>query len=489
MGDWFEAERHVERAHEFYELGRWDDAETELRSALSLNPYQGEWYFNLGLTLEAAGRNAEAADAFSSCYELQPEDPATALLIATNLVRAGDAERALQWLDRASSGAESPGAESPSAENPDIDVQRITALTSLGRHDDAEVAFYIAQERHPTHAELYASMAESLLDRSLHDKAVWCLREAARLDPDLPRVEARLAEAYAATGRQERARQLYLRELRRDPGDTDTLLDLGELLAEMNRTDEAADKFRRVLELEPDNADSHAALGRIARTRGDLEAAVTSFDLALRLDPADTAARDELSEALLERGAPVDRDRAAVLLIERANEIAKAENESPRDDAPARFDEILHIVRLLLDARRPAVAARLLNSDAAAEPSDARQSQLVERRHLLALALFESGQTDKGIEQSRRTLELDPRFIPAMHNIAVAHLRRDEWVRARLWVRRALECAPHDPDIRRLRSAMNIRASWHIARAALRLARRGARKAWELATRPRRAPA
>lgn len=502
MGDWFEAERHVERAHEFYELGRWDDAETELRSALSLNPYQGEWYFNLGLTLEAAGRSAEAAEAFASCYELQPEDPATALLVATNLVRAGEAERALTWIDSAAADAD----------NPDVDVQRIQALTTLGRHDEAEVAFYVAQERHPSHAELYASMADSLLDRSLHDKAVWCLREAAKLDPDLPRVEARLAEAYAATGRQERARQLYLRELRRDPGDIDTLLDLGELLTDMNRGDEAAEKFRRVLELEPDNAEAHAAIGRIAKDRGDLDHAVTAFDLALRLDPEDTAARDELSEALLQRGSPADRDRAAILLIERANEITAdnvraSSGPSPRPDARAgrdadgggsskagrdhasRLDEILHIVRLLLEARRPAVAVRLLTSDAASEPADGRHAHRVERRHLLALAFFESGQTDRGIAESRRTLELDPRFVPAMHNIAVAHLRRDEWVRARAWVRRALECAPHDPDVRRLRSAMNIRAAWHIARAGLRLARRAGRKAWELATRPRRDPA
>ena len=29
MNDWFEAEKHVERAHELYEAGRWDEAETE----------------------------------------------------------------------------------------------------------------------------------------------------------------------------------------------------------------------------------------------------------------------------------------------------------------------------------------------------------------------------------------------------------------------------------------------------------------------------
>ena len=52
------------------------------------------------------------------------------------------------------------------------------------------------------------------------------------------KLQARLAEVYASTGRHERARQLYLRELRRDPGDIDTLLDLG---ADINAVDNNGD--------------------------------------------------------------------------------------------------------------------------------------------------------------------------------------------------------------------------------------------------------
>ncbi|MEN1704640.1 MAG: tetratricopeptide repeat protein [Planctomycetota bacterium] len=473
MGDWFEAERHVEKAHEYYELGRWDDAETELRSALSLNPYQGEWYFNLGLTLEAAGRFGEAARAFESCYELQNQESATAVFVATNLIRAGQPEQALPWLEKASSDAE----------NADVFVQQIHALTDLERHEDAETAFYLALERHPDHAELYTAMADSLLDRSLHDKAVWCLRQAARLDPELPRVEARLAEAFAATGRQERARQLYLRELRRDPGDIDTLLDMGDLLIEMNRLDEATDKFRRVLELEPDNPDAHVALAQVARDAGDLDAAVTAYDVALRLDPDDLRTRDALAEVLLDRGAPVDCDRAAVLLIERANRIIDAK---PDNADRVRHDEILSVARLLLDARRPAVAVRLLESEVAGETDDLPRKICIERRHLLAVALLESGLIDRGVAESRRTLRLDPRHTQAMHNIAVAHLRNAEWVRARSWVRKALAIKPDDPDLRRLRSALNIRAAWLITRSTWRFAVQSARVAKALITRPTR---
>ena len=40
-------------------------ADSTLREAISLNPYRPEWHFNLGLTLEAAGRNGDAATAWA----------------------------------------------------------------------------------------------------------------------------------------------------------------------------------------------------------------------------------------------------------------------------------------------------------------------------------------------------------------------------------------------------------------------------------------
>ncbi|MCA9310693.1 MAG: tetratricopeptide repeat protein, partial [Phycisphaerales bacterium] len=70
MNDWFEAEQHYERAHEFYEAGRWDEAESELRQALALNPYRAEWHFNLALTLEAAGRFEAAIRALEDAHRL-----------------------------------------------------------------------------------------------------------------------------------------------------------------------------------------------------------------------------------------------------------------------------------------------------------------------------------------------------------------------------------------------------------------------------------
>ena len=52
MNSWQDAEQHADRALEMFERERWAEAEIELRKALEIDPDQGDWHFNLGLTLE-----------------------------------------------------------------------------------------------------------------------------------------------------------------------------------------------------------------------------------------------------------------------------------------------------------------------------------------------------------------------------------------------------------------------------------------------------
>ncbi|MEX0877188.1 MAG: tetratricopeptide repeat protein [Phycisphaerales bacterium] len=481
MNDWVDAEHHVERAHEHYDAGRWDDAETELRQALSLNPYQAEWYFNLGLTLEAAGRNAAAAEAFSSCFKLQDEhdqpDANSALLVGLNLVRALKPEDALPWFDLA-------GRLEPM--NVTVFVHRMEALVDMGRHDDVEEAFYLAQQIDPEHGELYAVMADSLLATGNNERAVWCLREAARLDPELPRVQARLAKAYAISGRMERARQLYLRELRVDPGDIDTLLDLGELLLDMHRHTEAGEKFRRVLELESDQPDAHFLLGELAEIEGRVADALVHYDVVLRLDKSYPAVRRRLARVLFMRSREEDRPRIRDLLafeqrlIINAMETSDAGTEHA-SRAADRGDDLEELGRLLLDAEMTHEAIKVYSAMIELQPSNHRA------HHGLSVAMLEAGRMEDGISSAKRALEYQPRFIPAMHNLALAYLRQRQWIRARYWVRQASRVEPDDPTLRRLRLKLRFHTGLGVGTWTARRFGAVTRPFFSLVGRPRRA--
>jgi len=446
MSDWNDAEKHVERAHEHFEAGRWEQAEAELRQAILTNPYQAEWHFNLGLTLDAAGRSRDAISAFSEAFALGSEDPQAALLAGVNALRCDDPKLAIQWLDR----AEKLDPESASAY-----VHRIEAFHRLGDHEAAETQFYLGQQVNADDPHLYCAMADSLLDRELFDRAIWCLREAARLDPEHPRVEARLADAYASTGRHERARQLYLRELRRNPGDLETLLDLGCLLGDMSRPVEAAEKFRRVLEIEPDNVDAQFALGDLAQRAGNLQQALRQYEVVLRLDPAYPEARRRVAALILNTHAGDDRTVVQRLL---RNELRDVE---ARPFAFAVHD-IEHLGLLLVDAGLCEEAIGVFKGLCAREPG------VAEHQHQLALSLLEGGRVGEGIDAARRAVQMDPRHVKAMHNLALANLRLGHWLRSRYWVREGLRIAPEDLPLRRLRVRLRLRAAGDFARWTLR---------------------
>jgi len=452
MNEWHEAEQQVERAHELYEAGRWDEAEAALRQAIAVNPYQPEWQFNLGLTLEAAGRLEDALGAFRSSYELSEKgDPQSAMILGSTLIELDRPEEAIEWLERSLELAPA---------NVDAHVHLIDALALVGRHEDAELHFYMAVQLSPESAPAHAALAESLLDRREYDRAVWCLREAARLDPYLPRVHARLAKACAETGRIERARQLYLRELRRNPGDIETIVDLGRLLMDMNRLTEAGEKLRRALELEPDHVEAHMSLGELAQMSGDRALARRHFDVVVRLSPTYGGARRSLARLLLEDRERGDYERACVLLREEA---AHAQHEDREDANPEELEDLLG---LLLDAQIMqqafAVAQRLVQR----RPGDPMG------HHLLSVTQFGLGMVADGVMSCRRALRLRPTFVPPMHNLAVAHLRRGEISRARYWVRQGLAIEPEDRGLRRLRTSLRVRTARAVVESLGLLVRR-----------------
>lgn len=443
MSDWIDAEQHVERAHEAYEAGRWDEAASHLRQALSFNPYKAEWHFNLGLTLEAAGRLEDARVAFAEAHALEPEDYHTLLMLGVSSLRLDDPKKAVEWLDRAQH------AEPDKAEP---FVYRIEALTRLGDHEQAEHMFYRALQLEGDHALAYANVAESLMERSDHERAAWCLRQAASLDPELPRVHARLAAAHAELGRHEQARQLYLRELRRSPGDIDTLLDLGCLLVDMNRFAEASEKFRRVLEIESDHPDAHFYLGDLAMRQHRAKEALASFRLVLRLDPEHPEVLRRLARLSLRE---TEIGEARKLLRRELRRFRASERDFSADD----LDELGH---LLIDARLPREATPVFTALVDRDADDPAAL------HALAVSHFLSGDRSLGMDASRRVLRLMPDHVPALHNMALACVQERQWGKARHYLEHALRLEPDDHALRRLRLTLRMHRAYESLRWLLR---------------------
>jgi len=440
-----DAESHADRALEMYGRGRWAEAESELRKALALNPDQPEWHYNLGLTLEASGREVEAIASYQRAVELAPDRPEALLATGVVCARLGRTDEALVWFERA--------LELDHASETAL-AQKIDALARLGRHDEAEVTFYLALEilASPS-APVFAAIAESLIDREEFGRAEWCLKEAMRLEPGMPRLRARLASVFASTDRSHRALQLYVRELRDDPGNLDTLLDFGELLLAMERLAEAGEKFRRVLEVEPANVDAHFRLGQVAMKQKSYDAAHVEFELVYRLDPGFPEIRLALAEALLARGESVGA--RSVLADEYTDLRGAAEGVTW---TAAQLDRLGGLLletaqaQMAIDVLERAVASAavgLLGESGAAPGSNVISAATLRR---LAAAYFLEHRIEEGARVARRVLRVDPRCVVSMHNLALAAMRRGQLQIAHGWIARGLRVDRHDAGLRRLRA-------------------------------------
>src|SRR2546421_7711616 len=100
MSDWDDAERRVEKAQELFEQRRWAEAVEELRAATSINPYNGGWFFNIGLTLDEMERYDEAIDAYHRAIDIDSNDLQALQHLGIDLHRIGNYKEALNIFEK-----------------------------------------------------------------------------------------------------------------------------------------------------------------------------------------------------------------------------------------------------------------------------------------------------------------------------------------------------------------------------------------------------
>jgi len=421
FSDWSDAEQRIERAHDLYEAGRWNDALGELEAALAINPHNHNWLFNKGLTLDALERYEEAAEAYQGALALEAHDLETLNCLGIDYTRLGQHERALATFEQIE---EADPTFEPAYCN------RIITYAELGRHDEAEAMFYLARQIREECPLCYTNMGNSLFARKEYDRAVWCWRRARELDGAQPHLEYRMAQALWAKGDRQGARQEFLAALRRQPGDLEVLLEAGILLLEMNELEGAGEKFHRIVELEPRHAQAQHYLGEIALQQGRIAPAVECFHRAVEADGNLPGSRYRLGECYL-------------LLGQQAN-AREALLEELRFTT-AQGDLLADVGCLLLEAGERGEAMRCFERAIQTDPEEHLAY------HNLSVCYYTAGLLEQGMDLSQKVLELAPTFVPALANLAYAHWRRREFGAARRYVGEALREAPGDEQLRRLR--------------------------------------
>lgn len=245
---------------------------------------------NLGLALLVAGQMDEAATQLRRAIELQPNHAFAHCNLGTILLTQGRfAEAAIHF--NAALAAD-PGYVSAR-------VNLGQALTGLGRPDEAAQQYQIAWAQDPTAYDAATNLAALRIDQGRVDEGAAILRKVLAASPTL-------AEAYYHLGRaQERQEEARAAEaswraaVRLKPSFAPAHLALGNCLVRRGEVGEAESCWREALRLDPRLAEAHYALGNLLAKQRHFEAAADAYRAVLQINPAHVQARNNLGNCLL----------------------------------------------------------------------------------------------------------------------------------------------------------------------------------------------
>lgn len=190
---------------------------------------------------------------------------------------------------------------------------------------------------------------------------------------------------------------LWRTTIARNPGCWMAHNNLGIVLSQEGEIDEAIAHYRKTLEMSPDFAEADYNLGNALLQKGEIDAAILHCQRAVRIEPNDPEAQVALGNALFKKG-----------LI---------------DESIVHYQKALAIRPYYVTAHYNLSSAFLKKGeiDKAIFHCQAvlsTQPEHADAHTILANAFLQKGEIGNAIEQYKKTLEIAPRSVPALNNLA-----------------------------------------------------------------------
>ena len=253
----------------------------------------------------AENRARDALDAASAAMRDLPRHPAARLYAGFALMRMGEREPGLRFIEEANELA---------PRDAGVQLAAGQAFAELGRPADAEACFRRACTVAPREFPPRFALAVMLERRGMAEEAEEAYRLAADVQPEAAPAWAGLGNAERAQGRNEDALASYRRATEADPGHAPGWNNLGNLERELGRPAEAEAAYRTAVEHAPGYLPGWTNLASLLGLAGRHEEEVEAWRKASALAPRDVDVWSDLGTALERAGRPGE----AIPALERA---------------------------------------------------------------------------------------------------------------------------------------------------------------------------
>jgi tetratricopeptide (TPR) repeat protein len=434
------ADRRFSLARMYADRGRLGDALSELAAAAHLEPRRADTHVLRGLVLEAAGRPAEAIEAFRTARAIDATNPVVAYYLLQQATRHGSAKDAR---DAAGALRDAYSVLVKSTPARTIPFTRLALLQpSPGNPPLLPLAAYSQAYRHVVRRE--------------YDRAIVEFRKAADADPLVADSVAGSALMIRAIGALRQARLSEVEALVRQSGQ------LGQA------------------------SEAHRVLGLVYWAQSEYDKSVAELTAAIRRSPRNERARLALARVLGSAGRDADAEVVLqetirdlpdcalphwwlALAYERVNRFAEARQEIELAAAASVAGEsLLHATagRTAGSAADLAGAVNAYTRAVRADPNDPAMHKF------LAAALVQQDRSGEAFAEFVAALLIDPQDADAHAGIGQIHLNAGRDADAVDTLRRALDLAPGNIDSRYAiatalaRLGRTEEAAQHFARVA-----------------------
>ncbi|HEY0379513.1 MAG TPA: tetratricopeptide repeat protein [Pyrinomonadaceae bacterium] len=412
-------------------LGRYKEADEDLRRAASLKPANAEYQANLGYVLWKLGRVEEAVAAERAALKLDDKNFMAHHQLGRVLLRVGDPKQLAEAAEHLRRAVEL---------NPrqyDVRFELIAAFRALGDRAGASSQLDFLRDARPSDPRVFYVSALLASDRDDLSSAVRDFKEALSRDPTLLGAWQDLGLAYVKLKQWPEAVETFAELARRDREAVDAAYLHALALFNAGKTAEAEAEARRALRINAGAVEAHTLLGVILAARGDAnDEAAESLAQAVALNPNSFDARFYLGRvryALKDYAGAVTNLRAAVQLNPRHPEArfflgTALESAGESGAALAEYQELvktdeqsavgqLGLGALLVKQGKTGEAVAALRRAVALDPNNFESHWALGR----ALALGEN--FTEAVEALKRAVALAPRRSDAHYQLGLA-LRR-----------------------------------------------------------------
>jgi tetratricopeptide (TPR) repeat protein len=280
--------------------------------------------------------------------------------------------------------------------------------------------------------------------------AVWASEESLWTDaiekaPNKPRPRVNLAQLVIGREEHDRAVELLTQALALDPQDAFAHYNLGVILQKQGKLDEAIDHYRQALEARPNDPEAHNNLGSLLGDRGRTDEAVAHFRQAIRANPYYADARYNLA-LFLERLGRADEAEMHYRVAFHLKPELRARRTSQRS---VTNPEAERLFRLGNDFARRGDMGQAMSHyrRAIAESVDHAEAHAN-----LAMLLDRAGRTEEAIAEYRELIRLEPEYAIAHNNLGYALERTGDLRGAIAQYHEALRL---DPELSPARNNLN----------------------------------